>query len=159
MNIGSWPLASYMPTDAIIPNMTEFGNCPFCSPSERILKENEHAQLILSNPRKVPGHFLVVPKRHVEKPWELESAELQGIFELIFFVEQKIIGKLGDGCDIRQNYRPFMKQNDLKVDHLVFHVIPRSLDDYIYTISEKFETELFADLDDVERDAVSKLLK
>ena len=69
------------------------------------------------------------------------------------------IGKLGDGCDIRQNYRPFMQQSNLKVNHIHFHVIPRSLNNYIYTVSEKYDTELFADLDDMERDAVAKLLK
>lgn len=137
----------------------EFGNCPFCNPTERILKENEFAQVILSNPRKVPGHFLVIPKRHVEKPWELQPQELQSIFNLIFFVEQKIVGKLGDGVDIRQNYRPFLKQNELKVDHLHFHVLPRALDDYIYSVSEKYDSELFAQLDDTEREAVSKLLQ
>ncbi len=133
-------------------------DCPFCNPHERILKENAHAQVILSNPRKVPGHFLVAPKRHIEKPWELKADELQDIFELIYSIEQKIIGKLGDGCDIRQNYRPFVPQSQLKVDHIHFHVIPRSLEDYIYSVSEKYETQLFADLDDTERDAVSKLL-
>ncbi len=138
--------------------MSQFGNCPFCTPTERVLKENNHAQLILSNPRKVPGHFLAIPKRHVEKPWELTPTELQSVFELIYEVEQKIIGKLGDGCDIRQNYRPFMKQSQLKVDHVHFHVIPRTLNDYIYSVSEQYESELFAQLDDVERDAVSKLL-
>lgn len=138
--------------------MAEFGNCPFCTPTERILLQNDHAQLILSNPRKVPGHFLVIPRRHIEKPWELEADELQSIFALILEVEQKIIGTLGDGCDIRQNYRPFLKQSQLKVDHLHFHVIPRSLEDYIYKISERFETELFAELDDTERDAVSNIL-
>lgn len=137
----------------------QFGNCPFCSPSERILKENARAQVLLSNPRKVPGHFLVIPKRHIEKPWDLAKDELNDIFELIYFVEQKIIGKLGDGCDVRQNYRPFMKQNQLKVDHIHFHVIPRTLNDYIYSVSEKYDTELFAELDDLERDAVAKLLK
>jgi diadenosine tetraphosphate (Ap4A) HIT family hydrolase len=136
-----------------------YGNCPFCSPTERVLKENASAQVILSNPRKVPGHFLVIPKRHVEKPWELTPEELQDIFALIFAVEQKILGKLGDGVDIRQNYRPFMKQSQLKVDHMHFHVIPRALEDYIYSISEKYETELFAELDDVERDEVAKLLE
>lgn len=136
-----------------------YGNCPFCNPDERVLKENAHAQVILSNPRKVPGHFLVVPKRHLEKPWELKPEELQDIFELIFFIEQKIIGKLGDGCDVRQNYRPFLKQNQLKVDHLHFHVIPRTLNDYIYSVSEKYDTELFAELDDIERDAVAKTLE
>lgn len=137
--------------------MTEFGNCPFCKP-ERILLQNENAQVILSNPRKVPGHFLVIPKRHLEKPWELEPQELQDVFALIFEVEQKIIGKLGDGCDIRQNYRPFLKQSQLKVDHMHFHIIPRALEDYIHTVSERFESELFAELDDAEHDEVAKLL-
>lgn len=136
-----------------------YGNCPFCKPTERILLENEHAQVILSNPRKVPGHFLVIPKRHIEAPWELNTAEIQDIFYLIFEIEKKIVGKLGDGCDIRQNYRPFMKQNGLKIDHVHFHVIPRSFEDYIYKISGKFEDELFAELDDTERAAVAKVLE
>ena len=139
--------------------MTNVTSCPFCNPVERVLKENEHAQVFLSNPRKVAGHFLVVPKRHVEKPWELTDVELRDIFDLIFFIEQKIIGKLGDGCDIRQNYRPFLKQDALKINHLTFHIIPRSLDDYLHTVSEQYEDGLFAELDDMERNAVAKLLK
>lgn len=134
-------------------------DCPFCNPTEDVLKENEYARVILSNPHKVPGHFLVMPKRHIEKPWELTKDELGDIFDLIFFIEQKIIGKLGDGCDIRQNYRPFLKQSSLKVDHVIFHVIPRSLDDYLYKVSEHFETDLFAELDNAERKAVAELLK
>jgi ATP adenylyltransferase len=134
-------------------------NCPFCNPTKRILKSNKHADVILSNPHKVPGHLLVIPKRHVEKPWQLTHDELTDIFDLIFFIEQKIIGKLGDGVDIRQNYRPFMEQSQLKVDHVHFHVIPRSLKDYIYKVSERFETELFADLDKTEAQAVANLLK
>jgi diadenosine tetraphosphate (Ap4A) HIT family hydrolase len=139
--------------------MTEIG-CPFCNPLERIVKSNGTAQVILSDPRKIPGHTLVMPKRHVEKPWELTAEELSDIYALIFDVEQKLInGKLGDGVDVRQNYRPFMQQSKLKIDHVHFHVIPRSLDDYIYTVSEKFETDLFAELDDDEREAVTKLLE
>ena len=134
-------------------------DCPFCNAGERALKENATAQVLLSDPRKVPGHFLVVPKRHAEKPWELKPAELQDIFELIFFIEQKIIGKLGDGCDVRQNYRPFMRQSKLKVDHVHFHVIPRYLEDYIYSVSEKYETDLFADLDEKEAAEVAKLIQ
>lgn len=133
--------------------------CPFCNAKERALKENDHAILILSNPRKVPGHTLVLPKRHIEQPWELTPEELQDIFELIFFAEQRLLGKLGDGVDIRQNYRPFKKQNRLKVNHVLFHVVPRFADDYIYTVSEQFERDLFADLDDLERKEVEKLLQ
>jgi diadenosine tetraphosphate (Ap4A) HIT family hydrolase len=134
-------------------------DCPFCSSDERVLKSNEHANVILSNPHKVPGHFLVTPKRHVEKPWELTHEELADIFDLIFFIEQKILGKLGEGVDIRQNYRPFMEQSELKVNHIHFHVIPRSLHDYIYKVSEQYETELFAELDPTEAEAVAKLLE
>ncbi len=134
-------------------------NCPFCNGKERIVKENEHAYALLSNPRKVPGHTLVVPKRHVEKPWELTEMELRDVFDLISYVEQKLIGQFGDGCDIRQNYRPFMQQSKLKVDHIHFHVIPRTLEDYIYQVSEKYDTELFAELDPVEAKAVTAAIK
>ncbi len=133
-------------------------DCPFCDLKGRVLKENEYAVVILSNPRKVPGHFLAIPKRHIEKPWELTPEELQAIFELIFFVEQRIVGKLGDGVDIRQNYRPYWPQGRIKQDHLHFHVIPRSDEDYLYQVSEKYERDLFADLDNLERKEVEKLL-
>lgn len=135
-------------------------NCPFCNfkPSE-VLKSNEHALVVLSNPRKVPGHILVLPKRHIEEPWQLTADELTDVFKLIFFVEQRVLGELGDGVDIRQNYRPFKKQDELKKNHVLFHVVPRSKDDYIYTTAERFERDLFADLDDLERKEVTKLLK
>lgn len=140
-------------------SMVKPEDCVFCHPSERVLEENEFAQVILSNPRKVPGHFLVIPKRHIEKPWELTNEELVAVFELIFFVEKKIIGKLGDGADVKQNYRPFLPQSRLKKDHVHFHVYPRSLQDYLYKVAEVYETDLFADLDDYEREEVGKLLK
>lgn len=138
--------------------MSETISCPFCNPMERVISSNASAQMMLSDPRKVPGHTLVMPKRHVEKPWELTEQELQEIFALIGLAEQRIIGKLGTGCDIRQAYRPFLKQDALKVNHLTFHVIPRAKDDYLYSVSEKYEEDLFAELDDLERDEVTKLL-
>lgn len=134
-------------------------SCAFCNLGERVLRANERAQLVLSNPRKVPGHFLVIPKRHVEKPWELTADELQDIFDLIFFVEQRIVGKLGDGVDIRQNYRPYWPQGRIKMDHIHFHVVPRSDNDYLYQVSEKFERDIFAELDDLERKEVEQLIK
>lgn len=133
-------------------------SCPFCDPKEPSVKENKYAKALLSNPRKMPGHFLVTPKRHIEEPWQLTKDELSDIFELIFFIEQKIIGKLGDGVDIRQNYRPFLKQSKLKIDHVHFHVYPRYFEDYLYKVSEQFETDLFTDLDLDEHDEITKLL-
>lgn len=133
-------------------------NCPFCSSTERILKENKYAFVLLSDPRKVLGHFLVIPKRHVEKPWELALEELVGIFELIGLVQKKLVEKLAEGVDVRQNYRPFLKQGRLKIDHVHYHVIPRDLEDKLYDIVEKYETELFEALTDQERNTASELL-
>jgi len=138
--------------------MTET-NCTFCNlKSDEVLKSNGLAMLVLSNPRKVPGHILVLPKRHIEEPWQLTGDELTDVFKLIFFAEQRILGGLGDGVDIRQNYRPFKRQDELKKNHVLFHVVPRSKDDYIYTTAERFERDLFAELDGLERQEVEKLL-
>lgn len=139
--------------------MANKADCPFCGIDERVLKSNKTSQAFLSNPRKVPGHFLVTPKRHVEQPWELSKEELQDIFALIFFIEQKLIGKLGEGVDIRQNYRPFMQESRLKRNHIHFHVYPRYLNDYLYQVSEQFETDLFTELDPGEQDEFAKLLQ
>ncbi|MEO6513306.1 MAG: HIT domain-containing protein [Candidatus Saccharimonadales bacterium] len=138
--------------------MTETVSCPFCNPLEPIAKENELAKVVLSDPHKVPGHVLVMPKRHVEKLDDLQPEELVAIFELISFVEQRFIGSLGDGFDVRQSYRPYLKQDKLKLNHLTFHILPRSMDDYLHQVSGHYEEGLYAELDDTEREAVDKLL-
>ncbi len=135
-------------------------DCPFCNLKDRVIRENEHVFVLLSNPRKVPGHVLVIPKRHVEEPWELTAEERRDIFALTDDVTKRLVAaKLGDGVDMRQNYRPFMQQGKLSVRHIHFHLIPRMQDDYIYQISEKYDTELFANIDESEAKEVTKLLK
>lgn len=132
-------------------------NCPFCSPKDQILKENELAFVMLSNPRKVRGHFLIIPKRHVEKPWELTREELIAVFGLVGDVQKKILEKFSKGCDVRQNYRPFLKQSKLKVDHVHYHALPRDFEDRMYRAVEKFETDLFEDLPDAEYEETARL--
>ncbi|MBP9761553.1 HIT domain-containing protein [Candidatus Saccharibacteria bacterium] len=134
-------------------------NCPFCAADSRVVLEGKLAFALLSNPRKVPGHVLVIPKRHVEEPWELTMAERADIGLLLDSVTQRLIkAKLGDGVDIRQNYRPFAQKGKLSVRHIHFHAVPRMQDDYIYQVSEKYDTELFADLDPSEAKEVTKML-
>ena len=135
--------------------MSTIENCPFCNlTNQRVLKENHLAKVFLSNPRKVPGHFLITPKRHVEKPWELTKEEVQAIFELVYLVQKKVTEKLSTGCDVRQNYRPFLVQGKTKVDHVHYHVIPRDFNDRIYELVEKYETDLFQDLDPAEHEHI-----
>jgi len=133
-------------------------SCPFCNLTQRVLKANRQAFVILSNPRKVPGHFLVIPKRHVLKPWELAKSEIADLFELINFVEQRIIKQLSKGCDVRQHYRPYIKQGRIKVDHVHYHVIPRDMDDSLYRRAEAHETAMFEELDPREAQKIAKIL-
>ena len=138
--------------------MSSADMCAFCHLQGEVYFENDLAKAFLSDPRKVKGHFLVTPKRHVEKPWEVTDEELRAVFKLIYKVEQKLIPTLGTGVDIRQNYRPFLEESRLKIDHIHFHVIPRQKLDHIHEVAERYETVLFEKLTDQEREEIEKLL-
>lgn len=137
-------------------------SCPFCDTQKlngRLLRENKLCRVVLSNPRLMPGHTLVIPKRHLERPWELTPAELQEIFQNIWWVEGKLLASIATGCDVRQNYRPFLAQSKVKIDHLHFHVLPRTNEDQLFQKSMRFERELFADLSTAEEKMVAKLFE
>lgn len=137
-------------------------NCPFCHINRgktRIIKRGKNVIVVLSNPRLVEGHLLVIPKRHVEKISELNEEELKELFENIIEFQEKILSKISPGCDIRQNYRPFIKQSNFKVDHLHFHLLPRKFEDEIYQKSQIFEKQLWEELNGSQAEKISKLLK
>ena len=136
--------------------------CPFCNINKernRIITEKIYVYVILSNPRLIPGHLLVIPKRHVEKISELNKEEKQELFDTVIEYQEKIILKIATGCDITQKYRPFIKQSRLKVDHIHIHLLPRELNDELYKRSQIYETDIFKDLTDIESDKIIKLLK
>ena len=137
-------------------------NCPFCEINKektRIIQETKNSIVILSNPRLVSGHILVVPKKHVEKLSELDDLERRDIVDLIIKYQEKILKKVSPGCDIRQNYRPFQKQDKLKVNHLHIHLQPRELFDELYEKCQIFEKEIFKELSKEEMEKFSKMLK
>jgi histidine triad (HIT) family protein len=134
--------------------------CPFCninSEKTRIIKEKEFVRVIFSNPRLMPGHLLIVPKRHVEKTSELNVEEQKELFETIIEFQEKILSKVSSGCDIRQNYRPFQKQGRLKVNHLHFHLHPRELFDELYEKCQVFEKDVFQNLSPEELDKMLEI--
>ena len=139
--------------------MSSIEECPFCDLKDRILKENTHAHLFLSNPRKVEGHFLVAPKRHVERPWDLNERERIDIFELVFLTQELLVARFGGGCDVRQNFRPFIPQGQIKIDHVHYHIYPRQLEDPLYQLVEKHETAMFTDLTPEEKNRFSRLVQ
>ncbi len=133
--------------------------CPFCdiNPEKtRILKEGSHFRIILSNPRLMPGHLLIVSKRHVEKLSELDKKEQEELFKMIIEFQKKILDKVSSGCDLRQNYRPFQKEDELKLNHFHVHLQPRELFDELYSKCQRFETGIFKEL---QKDELDKMVK
>jgi diadenosine tetraphosphate (Ap4A) HIT family hydrolase len=136
--------------------------CPFCEinvDKTRILANNKFTLVIFSNPRLMPGHLLVIPKRHVEKISELSKEEQEELFSTLIKFQEKVLNKLSKGCDLRQNFRPFQKQSNLKINHLHFHIQPRELFDELYEKCQIFETNVFKELSEEELTNISKQLE
>lgn len=132
--------------------------CPFCNINKSTLvKDGKRIYVRLSDPRLVEGHILIIPKRHVERMAELDEEEREELLKMTIDFQEKITGRFATGCDLRQNYRPFLSQGRLKVDHLHIHLLPREFDDELYKRSMVSEKEIFKDLTDEERIRFVKL--
>jgi histidine triad (HIT) family protein len=124
--------------------------CVFCDINNRKkIRETENTFTILSNPYLLKGHLLVIPKKHFESILEIPDKILFEMIREIKEVEKLLIEKFkASGVDIRQNYRPFQKENKLKVHHIHFHLIPREFEDELYKKSMIFEKDVFRDLNE-----------
>jgi len=135
--------------------------CPFCNISKegRTFKESKHAYVVFSNPRLVQGHLLVIPKRHVYQLNELNEGEKKEIFDLLIELQAKIIEKLSPGCDIRLNFKPYVKNSNTHVSHMHFHLLPRDSNDELQEKAEKFKDPLYKSLTEQEKNKITNLLK
>lgn len=118
--------------------------CPFCdrnSLNSPVLFEDEYIYVALSNPRLVPGHTLVIPKRHVLEGYELSEQERNRLFEVAIKLQHFLAQRIAGGCDVRTHFRPFIKQDQVKVDHVHVHVQPRLPKDELWAESQRFERE------------------
>jgi len=128
-------------------------SCVFCEINPNVTNIIQEKQLVIvamSNPRLVKGHLLVIPKRHVERPSELNDEERKEFFDTAIEFQEKIISKLSTGCDIRQHFRPFLPESRIKVDHVHFHLLPRDFADELFKKCLVFEKEIFQDLTEEE---------
>lgn len=135
--------------------------CPFCEidpEHTEVIEEHPLYLVILSNPRLILGHTLVLPKRHIEQPWNLTPKERSAVYDTVLRYQQRIIERFATGCDVRQNYRPFIPQSRLKVDHVHFHILPRELQDEYYRVAQVGEKDLWEDLSREERRMLKNLL-
>lgn len=137
--------------------------CRFCNLEEtemqRIVEVLSLCTVIFSNPRLMPGHLLVIPKRHVLSLNELDNSEKKELFDTAIRYQEKILKQIASGCDLRQHNRPFVAENDLKVDHVHIHLQPRELDDELYMKSQKNSRAIFKPLPEEEVQKMLSLLK
>lgn len=138
--------------------------CPFCfEPEEKarkILKEGRHVRVILSNPRLMVAHTLVIPKRHVATFPELSEEELTELFKAAIHFQEKLkkLHPYG-GCDLSQHDRPFMPTTRLTIPgHLHIHLRPRFFKDRYYKKVLIRETRQFGKLTEEEENELLELL-
>ncbi len=134
--------------------------CPFCNidkKKNRVLRIGRYVAVILSNPRLVDGHLLIIPIRHVEKISDLSTEEKSELWETVTEFQEKILNLFAKGCDIRQNYRPFQREDKVKINHLHVHLQPREFEDELYKKCQIFEKKIFRDLTEKEAKKFLKL--
>ena len=114
--------------------------------------------VIFSNPRIMPGHLLVVSKRHISRLSEMTEEEKKELLDLLVEFEEKILTKLSSGCDIRQNYKPYVDNSKTSVRHFHFHLYPRNLNDEVHQVIDPCQKPLYRDLPEEEKERLFKLL-
>jgi diadenosine tetraphosphate (Ap4A) HIT family hydrolase len=133
--------------------------CPFCVIDDQktvVVQKKEALYVALSNQRLERAHLLV-PKRHVEKLSALTEEERRDLWDTAVEYQEKILSTISTRCDVRQNYHPFQRQDQVKVDHVHIHLILRKFKDQIYQLTQTYETELFKDVDEQEIHSVLSL--
>ena len=134
--------------------------CPFCEAhkEQRILEETKNNFVIFSNPRIQPGHILVFPKRHVERLSQLKSNESTELFGLLCKYQEKILKNISSGCEVMQNFKPYLPNSRTHVNHLHFHLHPRNHDDQVALKVDKHRKPLYKDLSEAELKRMKSIL-
>ena len=106
--------------------------CVFCKilngeiPGSKIY-ENEYCIAILDISQTTKGHTLVIPKRHVENIFDLNSEESKAIMDACVYVANKLKEKLGvENINLLNNSGTLAGQ---VVMHFHMHIIPRYADE------------------------------
>jgi histidine triad (HIT) family protein len=128
---------------------TALAGCIFCqivAGEARAWKfyENEHAVAILDRSPSVPGHTLVIPRRHAADIWDIRREDAGRLMEAVHDVAALLEDRLRpDGMTLFQANRTAGWQT---VFHIHVHLVPRHKGDPL-TASWKPQTVTEADLD------------
>ncbi len=95
--------------------------CPFCQKKGRVFIKSAHAYLSYAKAPYHPHHLLVIPIRHVESFFELNTEEKNDI-EILLGKAAKILKKLK-----YKNFTILVREGDSinkSIKHLHYHIIP-----------------------------------
>ncbi len=105
--------------------------CIFCkiisreAPSNLVYEDGTYIAFLDAFPFS-RGHTLVCPKRHGETIWDMDEAEIAGLFSVASKVSRAVVAAMGaDGFRFVQNNGEAANQ---VVAHVHVHVIPVSLE-------------------------------
>ncbi len=135
--------------------------CPFCDPEPiRVIKRGDDYISLLSNPRLVAGHALVVPKLHVKQLHDVSYSIRFDMFVEAMRLARLIVTRgLGTGYEIRIKYEPNLDDGPVHVSHLHIHVVPRNEGDGLFGATETGrELDAFRALPALERDEMKMAL-
>jgi histidine triad (HIT) family protein len=106
--------------------------CIFCkiasrkSPSSIVYEDDKYIGFLDLYPFS-RGHTLVCPKQHGETIWDMDEAEIAGLFQVAFRVSKAVVSAVGaDGFRFVQNNGEAANQ---VVAHVHVHVIPVKMED------------------------------
>lgn len=104
--------------------------CTFCEEVEKTkYLENEYAYAVYDLFPVNHGHTLIIPKRHTEGPFDLDSEEILAIYQLMKECKTVLDKEFQpEGYNIGANVGKVAGQS---VFHLHFHMIPRYKDDVV----------------------------
>jgi len=100
-------------------------NCIFCEvSSKKIIRENELAFVIYDNYPVTKHHCLIIPKRHIQKYFELYQPEINAIIQLLNETQKDLEkkDKSIEGFNIGNNSGEVAGQT---IHHCHIHLIPR----------------------------------
>jgi diadenosine tetraphosphate (Ap4A) HIT family hydrolase len=102
--------------------------CAFCDlPFGSVVEQNQHAVAFRDRYPIAAGHTLVIPRRHVESPFDLTAEELAGVWNLVAHVRRALDAEFApDAFTIGVNDGAAAGQT---IMHAHVHVIPRRVGD------------------------------
>jgi len=105
-------------------------NCNFCLKNNtlrgEVIMSNEHHYFVKSEDPVLPTSGMIIVKRHVETPFELDDAEWMSLKEILELVHQELSKENPDGFNLGWNIG---KAGGQEVNHAHFHVIGRYSDE------------------------------